>query len=66
MWHKAQAQLSKGVAGRPRVGRFPKTIFSTCQSKSVRGVSTVGKAVERLNLAARPSCMVGHPIKWAP
>jgi hypothetical protein len=36
-----------------------------CQSKSVRGVSNVGKAVERLNVAARPSFMAGRPDKWA-
>jgi hypothetical protein len=29
-----------------------------CQSKSVRGVSNVGKAVEQLNVAVRPD-------KWA-
>jgi hypothetical protein len=66
MWHKAQAQPSQGVAGRPCVGTFPKPIFTTSQSKLVRGVSNVGKAVQEGNLAARPSCMAGRPIKWAP
>jgi hypothetical protein len=60
-----------GLAGpTPLVGQlgpdiFPKTVFTTCQSKSVRGVSNVGKAVERLNLVARPTCMAGRPDKWA-
>jgi hypothetical protein len=57
-WHKAQAQLTKSgpasptpLVGRPVPSAFPKTIFTMCQSKSVRGVSNVGKAVEQLNLA---------------
>jgi hypothetical protein len=53
------------LAGRPSPGIIPKTIFTTCQSKSVRGVSNVGKALERLNVATRPSFMVGWPDKWA-
>jgi hypothetical protein len=53
------------LADRPGPGVFPKTIFTTCQSKSVRGVSNVGKAVEQLNLTARPSFMAGWPNKWA-
>jgi hypothetical protein len=36
-----------------------------CQSKSVRIISNVGKVVEQLNLAARPSCMAGRPDNWA-
>jgi hypothetical protein len=36
-----------------------------CPSKSVRGVSNVGKAVERLNLPTQPSCMAGRPDKFA-
>jgi hypothetical protein len=36
-----------------------------CQSKSVRGVSNVGKVMERLNVAARPRFMVDWPNKWA-
>jgi hypothetical protein len=54
------------LVGRPCVGTFPKTASTTCQSKSVRGVSNVGKAVQLGNLAAWPSCMTGRPIKWAP
>jgi hypothetical protein len=44
---------------------FPKTIFTTCQSKSARWVSNAGKVMERLNVAAQPSFMVGRPDKWA-
>jgi hypothetical protein len=51
------------LAGRPCPGAFPRNIFTTCQSKSVRGVSIVAKAVERLNVAARPSFMAGRPDK---
>jgi hypothetical protein len=53
------------LAGRPGPSIFSKTIFTSCQSKSVRGVSNVGKMVERLNVAARPSFMAGRPNKWA-
>jgi hypothetical protein len=49
------------LADRPGPSAFPKNIFTTGQSKSVRGVSNVGKAVECLNLAAQPSCMAGRP-----
>jgi hypothetical protein len=60
-------QPKVGPAGHtPFVGQlgpsvFPKTIFTTCQIKSVRGVSNVGKAVERLNVAAQPIFMAGRP-----
>jgi hypothetical protein len=53
------------LAAPPSPGVFPKTIFTTCQSKSVRGVSNVGKAVERLNVAARPSFLAGQHDKWS-
>jgi hypothetical protein len=53
------------LADRPGPGAFLESIFTICQSMSVRGVSNVGKAVEQLNLSARPSCMVGQPNKWA-
>jgi hypothetical protein len=43
MWHKAQAQSNQGVAGQPCVGTFPKIVFTAYQSKSVRGVSNVGR-----------------------
>jgi hypothetical protein len=53
MWHKAQAQSTESGASRPppladRPGpvAFPKIVFTMCQSKSVRGVSNMGKAVE--------------------
>jgi hypothetical protein len=65
MWHKTQDKPSQGMADWPRVGRFPKPIFTTCQSELVRGVSNVGKAVQGGNLATRASFMVGQPIKWA-
>jgi hypothetical protein len=52
-------------AGRSSPGVFPKTVFTTFQSKSVRGVSIVGKVVEQLNMAARPSFMAGRPNKQA-
>jgi hypothetical protein len=63
MWHKARAQLTQSGAGRPHTrGRQARSwhisIFTTCQSKSVRGVSNVEKAMERLNVAVRPD-------KWA-
>jgi hypothetical protein len=51
MWHKARAQPTQSGAGRPGPGAFLKTIFPMCQSKSIRGVSNMEKAVERLNVA---------------
>jgi hypothetical protein len=57
------SQPKVGPAGQVLL-HLQKTVFTTCQSKSIRGVSNVEKAVERLNLAARPSCMVGQPDKW--
>jgi hypothetical protein len=53
------------LADLPGPGAFWKAVFTTCQSKSVRRVTNVGKMVERLNLATRPSCMAGQPDKWA-
>jgi hypothetical protein len=41
-------------SGRLGPGAFPKTVFTMCQSKLIRGVSNVGEAVERLNLAREP------------
>jgi hypothetical protein len=38
-WHKARAQPSNGVAGRPCVGAFPKIILSTCPTEAVLKVS---------------------------
>jgi hypothetical protein len=52
------------LAGQPVPGAFPKTVFTMCQSKSVRGVSNVGNVVKRLNLAARSSWINGQPKKW--
>jgi hypothetical protein len=53
------------LAGRPGPGVFIKTIFTTCQSKLVRGVTNVENVVEQLNVAAWPSFMAGWPDKWA-
>jgi hypothetical protein len=39
MWHKARAQPSQGVAGRPCIGAFPKTILSMCPAEAVLKVS---------------------------
>jgi hypothetical protein len=39
MWHKARAQLSQGVADRPCVGIFPKTVLSMCPEEAVLKVS---------------------------
>jgi hypothetical protein len=54
------------LASQPCVGTFLKPVFTTCQSKLIRGVSNVGKAVQGGNVATRPSCMSGRHIKWAP
>jgi hypothetical protein len=54
-----------GPVDQPCPGVFPNTVFTTCQSKSVRGVSNVEKVVERLNVATWPSIIVGWPNKWA-
>jgi hypothetical protein len=53
------------LADRPGPGVFQKTIFTTCQSKSISRVSNVKKVVERLNVAARPIFMTIWPDKWA-
>jgi hypothetical protein len=52
------------LAEKEGTGVFFKTVFSMCQSKLVSGVSNVGIAVERLNVAVRPSFMAGWPDKW--
>jgi hypothetical protein len=62
---KVRPDGSTPLAGRPGPGVFPKTVFTTYQSKSVRGVSNVGKAVERLNVAAWPCFVADRPDKWA-
>jgi hypothetical protein len=53
------------LAGPVGPDAFPKTIFTTSQTKLVRGVSNVRKVMERLNMATRPSCMAERPDKWA-
>jgi hypothetical protein len=66
MWHKARAQSSQGVAGRPCVGAFPETVLSTCVGEVVLKESNAQKAVQGGNMATRPSCMADWPDKWAP
>jgi hypothetical protein len=53
------------LAGLPGPGIFPKTIFTRCQNKLLRGVSNVEKVMEWLNVATRPSFMAGQPDNWA-
>jgi hypothetical protein len=43
------------VADKPGFGIFLKSVFNTCQLKSARRVSIVGKAVLPQSLVARPS-----------
>jgi hypothetical protein len=43
------------LVGRPGFGIFLKSVFNTCQLKSARRVSNVGKVVLPQILAARPS-----------
>jgi hypothetical protein len=38
-WHKARAQPSQGVAGRPCVGTFTKNFLSMCAAEAVLMVS---------------------------
>jgi hypothetical protein len=64
-WPKVGPAGPTPLADQLGPGAFPKTIFTTCQNKLVSRVSNVGKAVERLNLAAWSSCMAGRPDKWA-
>jgi hypothetical protein len=60
MWHGSQAQPSQGVVSRPHVGTFPKLIFTTCQSESVRGVSNVPACRESLEELERGSSVRIH------
>jgi hypothetical protein len=65
MWNKARTQPSQGVADRPRVGTFPKNCFVyLCRRGGAQGIQCP-KAMQVGNLAARPSCMIGQPDKWA-
>jgi hypothetical protein len=61
MWHNARAQLSQRMVGGPGSGVFFKSVFNTCQLKSARRVSNVGKAVLPQNLATRPDKCVPSP-----
>jgi hypothetical protein len=73
MWHKAQAQPSQGVAGRPHhLGRpamcwhFSRNRFVYVSRRGgAKGVQCP-EVVQGGNLAARPSCMAGRLVKWAP
>jgi hypothetical protein len=64
-WPKVGLTGHTPLARGPGPGVFPKTIFTMCQCKSVRGVSNLGKVVEQLNVAARPSFMAVWHDKWA-
>jgi hypothetical protein len=72
MWHKAQAQPSHGVAGRPHhlgrsamCWRISKNHFVYVSSSGGAQGIQCPEAVKGGNLAARPSCMDGRPDKWA-
>jgi hypothetical protein len=72
MWHKARAQPSQGVAGRPHHLGWPTMCWCIFKNGFVYVSSRAGaqgiqcpKVVEGGNLAARPSCMAGQPNKWA-
>jgi hypothetical protein len=54
-----RGQRGQSGAGRPRFGVFSKSAFTTCQSKSARRESKVGKMVQQQNLATRPAWQVG-------
>jgi hypothetical protein len=71
--HKARAQPSQGVVGRPHhrgqpamCWRISKIRFVYVSKRgSAQGIQCP-KAVQGGNLAGRPSCMAGRPDKWAP
>jgi hypothetical protein len=60
-----RGQRGQSGAGRPRFGVFSKSTFTTCQAKSARRESKVGKTVQQQNLATRPTKSAGRPDKWA-
>jgi hypothetical protein len=73
MWHKARAQPSQGVAGRPHHHGHPamcwhisKNCFVYVSSRGRAHGIQCPKVVQGGNLAARPSCMASQPDKWAP
>jgi hypothetical protein len=49
------------LAGRPGFGIFSKSVFNTCQHKSVRRVTIVGKVVLPQSLVAQPSQVASRP-----
>jgi hypothetical protein len=72
MWHKARAQSSQGVAGRPHhlgrlamCWRISKNYFVYVSSRGGAQGIQCPKAVQGGNLAARPSCTADRPEKWA-
>jgi hypothetical protein len=71
-WHKAWAQPSQGVAGRPHhLGRptmcwcISKNHFVNVSSRGGAQGIQCPKVMQGRNLAARPSCMADRPDKWA-
>jgi hypothetical protein len=54
MWHKAQAQLSQSLAGRPGVGVISISALPTCKGGSVHEVSNAQSWW-------RPSWAAGRP-----
>jgi hypothetical protein len=67
MSHKAWAQPSQGVAGRPAMcWRISRNRFVYMSRRGGAKGMQCPKAVQGGNLAGRPSCMDGRPDKWAP
>jgi hypothetical protein len=71
-WHKARAQLSQGVAGRPHhlarsamCWRISKNHFVYVSSRCDAQGTQCPKVVQGGNLATWPSCMAGWQDKWA-
>jgi hypothetical protein len=72
MWHKAQTQLSQGVAGRPHhLGRSTMCwrisknhLVYVSRRGSAQGIQ-YPKVMQGGNLATLGSCMADRPNKWA-
>jgi hypothetical protein len=63
MWHKARAQPSQGVAGRPCIGAFPKTILSMCPAEAVLKVSNAQRRCkEECLFSSLYSLMLGNAL----
>jgi hypothetical protein len=72
-WHKARAQPSQGVAGRPHhlgqptmCWRISKNCFVYMSNRGGAQGIQCPKEVQGGNLATRPSCMANWPDMWAP